>query len=124
MPISAAMSVSGAQRRRLGDLEVGREAHQRDRPVAQILVGQPGGGAQLVGLVRALPGEVRVVAAEVAVGGGLLEDRPAQVSERGMPRGRRSKCSATSVRRSATGGICSVPNVSTSTDTGRATPMA
>ena len=35
--------------------------------------------AQRVGPVGALPGEVRVLAAEVAVGGGLLVDRPVQV---------------------------------------------
>src|SRR4051812_39808859 len=38
-------------------------------------------GPQVVDLVGALPGEVPVLggAAEVAVGGGALEDRPAQV---------------------------------------------
>src|SRR5712671_6626697 len=37
------------------------------------------GGAEGVGAVGALPGEVLELAAEVAVGGGLLEDRPVQV---------------------------------------------
>ena len=40
---------------------------------------QPGGGAQRVGLVGALPREVVVLAAEVAVGGGLLVDRAVQL---------------------------------------------
>src|SRR5690349_14422695 len=39
---------------------------------------QAGGGAQGVGAVGALPGEIRVVAAEVAVRGGLLVDRAVQ----------------------------------------------
>ena len=39
---------------------------------------EPGGLAQRLGAVGPLPGEVVVVAAEVAVGGGLLEDRPVQ----------------------------------------------
>src|SRR5215207_2041015 len=38
-----------------------------------------GGGAQCVGSVGLLPGEVVVLAAEVAVGGGLLEDRAVEV---------------------------------------------
>ena len=40
---------------------------------------QPGGFAQRIRLVDPLPGEVVVVAAEVAVRGGLRVDRPAQV---------------------------------------------
>ena len=40
---------------------------------------EPGGLAQGVGLAGLLPGEVVVLAAEVAVGGGLLVDRPVQV---------------------------------------------
>src|SRR5688500_978810 len=40
---------------------------------------KPGLGAQEVGLVRLLPREVVVVAAEVAVRRGLLVDRPVQV---------------------------------------------
>src|SRR6185369_15988027 len=36
-------------------------------------------GAQRLGFVGLLPGEVRFVAAEVAVRGGLLEDRAAQL---------------------------------------------
>src|SRR5687767_6359932 len=47
-----------------------------DRALALL---QPGGGAQGGGLVRLLPGEVVVLAAEVPVGGGLLVDRPVQV---------------------------------------------
>ena len=40
---------------------------------------QAGGGAQRVGAIGALPREVGVAAAEVAVGGGRGVDRPAQV---------------------------------------------
>ena len=40
---------------------------------------QAGSRAQGVGLVRLLPGEVVVLAAKVAVGRRLLEDRPVQV---------------------------------------------
>ena len=86
---------------------------------------QAGGLAELGGDVRALPGEIRVVAAEVAVGGGLLVDRAVEVEPLAERAGRRSKCSLTSVS------ICScetpsasVPKVSTITDTGRATPIA
>src|SRR5207248_10746549 len=41
--------------------------------------GESRGLTELVGLVDPLPGEVVVVAAEVAVGGGLRVDRPAEV---------------------------------------------
>ena len=59
----------------------------------------PGGLAQRVGAVGALPGEVVVVAAEVAVGGGLLVDRPVQVQLAcGTMPGRRSKCSCDQLR--------------------------
>src|ERR1700758_1543904 len=50
----------GGRRRRSGQVGGGRL--------------QPRGLAEEVGLVGLLPGEVRVVAAEVAVGGGLLVD--------------------------------------------------
>src|SRR5919202_2520003 len=43
------------------------------------LLAERDGPPQRVRLVRALPGEVVVVAAEVAVGGGLLEDRAVKV---------------------------------------------
>src|SRR5262245_28983114 len=49
---------------------------------------EAGGGAEVVGLVDALPREVVVVAAEVAVRGGLRVDRPAEVEvaqDRGRP---------------------------------------
>src|SRR6476659_15378 len=42
-------------------------------------VAEPGRGAQGVGAVGDLPREVRILAAEVAVGGGLLVDRPVQL---------------------------------------------
>src|SRR5712691_8033023 len=50
-----------------------RVTSARDRP---LLPQEP---AQRVRLVRALPGELLLVAAEVAVGGGLLVDGPAEV---------------------------------------------
>src|SRR3954452_1947627 len=40
---------------------------------------EPSGAPQGLGAVGALPGEVLVAAAEVAVGGGLLEDRAVEV---------------------------------------------
>src|SRR5581483_3386544 len=40
---------------------------------------QSGGGAEGIGLIGPLPGEVVVVATEVAVGGGLLVDRPVEL---------------------------------------------
>src|SRR5438067_13342739 len=43
------------------------------------LLPEPRRGAQCLGLVRPLPGEVAVLAAEVAVRGGLRVDRPEQV---------------------------------------------
>src|SRR4051794_32980317 len=49
------------------------------RPYGRRLLGDPGGLAQRVGLVGLLPGEVVVLAAEVAVGRRLLVDRPVQV---------------------------------------------
>src|SRR5205823_4151180 len=42
-------------------------------------LGDAGGRAELVGLVRPLPGEVALLAPEVAVGGGLRVDRAEQV---------------------------------------------
>src|SRR3712207_2353796 len=48
---------------------------------------QAGGRAQRVRLVRLLPAELRLVAAEVAVGGGLLVDRPQQVEHLDDPLG-------------------------------------
>src|SRR5205823_14984157 len=50
--------------------------------------GGAGGGAEGVGLVGALPREVVVVAAEMAVGGGLGVDRAAEIEvtdDRGRP---------------------------------------
>ena len=67
------------QRRRLGDLEVGRKPGHQAEPRCR---------AQLLGLVGAFPREVGVVAAEVAVGRGLAEDRPvAAAGAGGTPQG-------------------------------------
>ena len=85
---------------------------------------EAGGGAQRVGPVGALPGEVVVLAAEVAVGGGLLEDRPVQVEVAG---GRRRGAGRTRLRpaaRSRASGSLPVPKVSTISETGWATPIA
>ena len=82
------------------------------------------GLAQGVGAVGALPGEVVVVTAEVAVGGRLLVDRPVQAQLRrgtspGAGRSARATSSAICPRP-----IFSVPNVSTISETGCATPIA
>ena len=83
-----------------------------------------GGLAELLGLVGTLPGERRLVAAEVAVRGGPLEDRPAEVE----PLDDRCRAEVEDAPGPApaasTGSISEVPNVSTITDTGRATPIA
>ena len=80
--------------------------------------------AQRVGLVRPLPREVVVLAAEVAVGGGLLVDRPVQLEV--LAEGARAQVEVLvdELRRSAPRPIFSVPNVSTITETGCATPIA
>src|SRR6185503_7816734 len=68
-------------RRRLPRANRRRRRQQRrwrlDR--RRVALAEAGGVAQGVGLVRLLPGEVVVLAAEVAVGRGLLVDRPVQV---------------------------------------------
>ena len=68
-------------RRRQPPLQ-GREGERRGvsgSDGCRIALAEAGGLAQRVGLVRLLPGEVVVLAAEVAVGRGLLVDRPVQV---------------------------------------------
>ncbi len=80
--------------------------------------------AQRVRLVGALPGEVGVLAAEVAVGRGLLVDRPVQVELLAERARAQVEVLGRSARRSAPGAICSVPKVSTITETGWATPIA
>ena len=65
-----------------------------------------------------------VVAAEVAVGGGLLEDRPVQVEVSAEGAGPQVEVLADEPRRSRRREICSVPKVSTITETGWATPIA
>ncbi len=79
--------------------------------------------AQRLGLVGALPREVVVVAAEVAVRRGLLVDRAVQsqlLAERA--RAQVEVLATSSVIRARPS--FSVPNVSTITDTGCATPIA
>ena len=85
---------------------------------------EAGGLAQRVGLVGLLPREVVVLAAEVAVGGGLLVDRPVEVEV--LAEGARAQVEVLvdELARSATATIFSVPNVSTITETGCATPIA
>src|SRR5213595_739761 len=65
---------SDAARRR-GDSRHARQASSAARALSL----KPGGGAQRVCLVDALPGEVVVFSAEVAVGRRLLVDRPVQL---------------------------------------------
>ena len=61
-----------------GDIAVTLEPDGRAQETASRCA-ESGGVAQRVGLVRLLPGEVVVLAAEVAVGRGLLVDRTVQV---------------------------------------------
>ena len=65
-----------------------------------------------------------VVAAEVAVGRGLLVDRPVQVEVLAERARAQVEVLVDQLERSATRPIFSVPNVSTITDTGCATPIA
>ena len=85
---------------------------------------EPGGVAQRGGLVGALPREVVVVAAEVAVGGGLLVDRPVQLELLAERARAQVEVLVDELRRSCSRPIFSVPNVSTITETGCATPIA
>ena len=122
-----------AERRREGDRREGRRrALRRPRGVALRALGsgafagaaRPGGLAERVGLVDALPREVVVVAAEVAVRGGLRVDRPAQVEvaqDRGRAQVEVLADELLDPRRPAT---CSVPKQSTRTENGCATPIA
>ena len=73
---------AGADEREDGGVAHARAAHrcfELRRGRRRLRPSQAGGGAQCVGLVRALPREVVVVAAEVAVGGRLAVDGTAQV---------------------------------------------
>ena len=84
---------------------------------------QSGALTQRGGLVGLLPGEVVVLAAEVAVGGGLLVDRPVQVEV--LAEGARAQVEVlVDQPRRSRRATFSVPKVSTMTDTGCATPMA
>ena len=83
-----------------------------------------GGGFSGVGLVGALPREVLVLAAEVAVGGGLLVDRPVQVQLLAEGAGAQVEVLGDELGDLARGRSFSVPNVSTITETGCATPIA
>ena len=85
---------------------------------------EPGGLAQRVGAVGALPGEVVVVAAEVAVGRGLLVDRPVQAQLLAERARAQVEVLVDQARRSRARGTFSVPNVSTMTEIGCATPIA
>jgi hypothetical protein len=67
---------------------------------------------QVIHAVQALPGEVRIVAAEVAVGGSLGVDGTLQVEGVDDGPGRRSKISAMAALMRA-GSTVSVPKVST-----------
>ena len=98
----------------------------RRRPPSRGLVrgAEPGGRPQRVGPVGALPGEVVVLAAEVAVGGGLLEDRPAQVEVADDGARPQVELLAGRASRSSASETLPVPKVSTISETGWATPMA
>ena len=101
-----------------------RPSGRADAASAGSRAAEAGGLAERGGLVGALPREVVVVAAEVAVRGGLRVDRPAQV-EVAQDRGRAQVEVLGDERldRASTGSF-SVPNVSTSTENGCATPIA
>ena len=88
-------------------------------------VAEAGGGAERVGLVGALPREVVVVAAEVAVRGGLRVDRPAQV-EVAQDRGRAQVevLARRAPRCVATGDVLASRTSRRGSRTGRATPIA
>ena len=79
------------------------------------------GATEVVDAVRRLPGEL--FAAEVAVRRGLAVDRARQV-ELADDRGRPEVEDVPQRRRAASGRRCSVPNVSTMSDTGCAVPIA
>ena len=86
-------------------------------------LGEPGRVAQCVGAVGALPGEVVELAAEVAVGGGLLVDRPVQVEL--LAERARAQVELLADEPGDLGvEIASVPKVSTITETGCETPIA
>src|SRR6516164_2147880 len=57
----------------------GRRGGPADGAGPSFVSGEAGRGAERGGFVGVLPGEARFVAAEVAIGGGLPVDRPAQV---------------------------------------------
>ena len=65
-----------------------------------------------------------VLAAEVAVGGGLLVDRPVQVEVLAERARTQVEVLVDQLARSRRAAIFSVPNVSTMTETGCATPIA
>ena len=71
-----------------------------------------------------LPREVLVLAPEVPIGGGLLVDRAVQVQRLAERTGAQVEVLVDQLRRSGRGRSCSVPKVSTMTETGCATPMA
>ena len=81
--------------------------------------------AQGLGHVGPLPREQSVVgvAAEMAVGGGRLINRPLQIERLIIPAGRKSN-SSRKVAKSLFSGTMPVSKVSTSSETGSATPIA
>ena len=80
-------------------------------------------GAEDGGLVGVLPGETGLVAAEVAVGGGLAVDRAPQVQR--LHQGGRAQVEVVTDQAGDRGPVIfSVPKVSMSRDSGRATPIA
>ena len=94
------------------------------RRARALLGAEPRGLAQRVRAVGALPGEVVVVAAEVAVGGGLLVDRPVQVELLAKRARAQVEVLGDQLGDLARREILPVPNVSTITQTGCATPIA
>jgi len=77
----------------------------------------------LIGEGRPAPREVEVAPPEMAVRGDLPVDGPAQSRALMIPKGDRSMYSSISEAIMSLGTF-SVPNVSTSTETGLATPIA
>ena len=83
----------------------------------------PACSASFAALSVAFPGELRLGAAKVPVRRGLLEDRPAQVQALDNALGRQREVLAHQLGQFGFAQLA-VPKVSTSTETGSATPMA
>ena len=78
--------------------------------------------AQRLGAIHTFPRQIDVRSAEMAERGRLTINRAAQIQSM-MPAGRRSNCSLT-IFASASSEMTPVPCVSTSRETGLATPIA